>query len=141
MISIDWTIFLQFVNFIVLMVVLNAILYRPLRNILKQRKETIDGSHSRAHELEAQIEEKMARYEDKLQDAKLKGNQEKNKLRQAAANEEATLLGQAREEASQRLQTVKSQVAGEAATAGKKLKADAESLANSIATKILGRAL
>jgi len=140
-ISIDWTILLQFVNFIVLMVVLNAILYRPLRNMLKQRKETIDGSHARAHELESQIDEKMARYEDKLQEAKLKGNQEKNKLRQAAASEEATLLGEAREEANQRLQTVKSQVAGEADTAGKKLKADAESLANSIATKILGRAL
>ena len=44
-----------------------------MRNILKQRKETIDGSHERANELEAQIDEKMARYEAKLQEAKLQG--------------------------------------------------------------------
>lgn len=139
--SFDWTIFLQFVNFIVLMVVLNAILYRPLRNMLKHRKETIDGSRERATDLEAQIDEKMARYEEKLQEAKLKGNQEKAQLRVAAASEEATILGKARDEATARLQVVKDKVAGEAAAAGKKLKSDAEGLATDIATKILGRAL
>ncbi len=139
--SFDWTIILQFVNFIVLMAILNAILYRPMRNMLKHRKETIDGSHERANELESQIEEKMARYEEKLQEAKLQGNQEKNQLRQAAAGEEAKILGEAREEANDRLQAVKDQVAGEAESAGKKLKADAQTLAGDIATKILGRAL
>ena len=139
--SFDWTIILQFVNFIVLMAVLNAILYRPMRNMLKHRKETIAGSHERAGDLESQIDEKMARYEEKLQQAKLQGNQEKNKLRQAAAGEEAKILGQAREEANERLQVVKDKVAGEADTAGKKLQAEAETLGADIAVKILGRAL
>jgi F-type H+-transporting ATPase subunit b len=139
--SFDWTIILQFVNFIVLMAVLNAILYRPMRNMLKHRKETIAGSHERADELESQIDEKMARYEEKLQQAKLQGNQEKNKLRQAAADEEVKILGQAREEATDRLQVVKDKVAGEADTAGKKLQAEAETLGADIAVKILGRAL
>ena len=139
--SFDWTIILQFVNFIVLMAILNAILYRPLRNMLKHRKETIDGSHERANQLEAQIDEKMMRYEEKLQEAKLQGNQEKNQLRQVAAGEEAKILGEAREEATERLQVVKDKVAGEAVAASKKLKVDAEMLASDIATKILGRAL
>ncbi len=137
----DWTVFLQFVNFVILMVALNAILYRPLRNMLKHRKETIDGSHERAGELESQIAVKMSRYEEKLQEAKLQGNQEKNRLRQAAAGEEAKILGEARDEAAQRLQKVKEQVAGEAAAAGKTLKTEADALASGIATKILGRAL
>ncbi|PLX97707.1 MAG: hypothetical protein C0623_14760 [Desulfuromonas sp.] len=139
--SVDWTIVLQIINFIVLMLVLNIILYRPLRNIMSQRKETIDGSHARASELEAQIEEKMARYEEKLQAAKLQGNQQKNELRQAAAGEEAKILGEARDEAARQLQTVKDRVAGEADAAGKKLKSDAETLATDIAIKILGRAV
>ena len=33
-IKVDWTIFLQAANFMVLMLVLNIILYRPLRDIL-----------------------------------------------------------------------------------------------------------
>ena len=84
----DWTVFLQFVNFVVLIVILNFLMFRPMRNMIKHRKETIAGSIERANELESQIEEKMARYEEKLQEAKLQGNQEKNQLRQAAASEE-----------------------------------------------------
>lgn len=141
MISIDWTILVQFVNFVILMAVLNILLYRPLRNMLKSRHETIEGSHGRARDLEAQIEEKMARYEEKLQAAKQKGNQEKAALRQAAATEEAGIVGKAREEATERLQVVKEQVAGAAESARQQLRGDAEGLAGEIASKILGRAL
>lgn len=141
MINIDWTIFLQFGNFVVLMVILNLLLYRPLRNLLSDRRETIDGSQARVRALETQIAEKMARYEEKLQAAKLKGNQEKASLRQAAATEEAAIVGSAREEANQRLLAVKEQVAAAAANASRKLKDDAQDLATGIATKIIGRAL
>lgn len=141
MISIDWTILVQFLNFVILMAVLNLILYRPLRNMLQGRRETIDASHGKARDLEAQINEKMARYEEKLQAAKQKGNQEKVALRQAAAAEEAGLLGRAREDANERLQVVKQQVSEAAAVARKQLQGDAEGLAGEIASKILGRAL
>lgn len=141
MISIDWTILLQFANFIVLMIVLNLLLFRPLRNAIQSRRETIDGSHGKARDLEAQIEEKMARYEEKLQAAKQQGNQEKSALRQAGAAEEAGIISKAREEATARLQGVKDQVAETATSARQQLKSDTESLAGDIASKILGRAL
>jgi len=140
-ISLDWTIFLQFANFVILMAILNILLYRPLRKMLSSRRETIDGAKERVRGLEGQIEEKMARYEEKLQAAKLQGNQEKAALRQAAATEEAGIIGSARDEATQRLQVVKDQVAAAAATASQQLKADAQGLAAEIATKIMGRAL
>ncbi|MBW6510818.1 MAG: ATP synthase F0 subunit B [Desulfuromonadaceae bacterium] len=141
MISIDWTIILQFVNFLVLMAVLNALLYRPLRKVLAQRKEKIDGSHQRAKDLEAQIEEKMTRYQEQLQAAKVKGSQERAEMRSAATAEEAKLIGAAREEAAQRLLVLKGKVAEEAAVAEKTLRAETEGIAGSIAAKVLGRAL
>jgi len=140
-ISIDWTIILQFVNFLVLMAVLNALLYRPLRKVLAQRKEKIDGSHQRAKDLEAQIEEKMTRYQEQLQAAKVKGSQERAEMRSAATAEEAKLIGAAREEAAQRLLVLKGKVAEEAAVAEKTLRAETEGIAGSIAAKVLGRAL
>jgi len=140
-ISLDWTIFLQFANFVILMAILNILLYRPLRKMLSSRRETIDGSKETVRSLEEQIEEKMTRYEEKLQAAKLQGNQEKAALRQAAATEEAGIIGSARDEATQRLQAVKDQVAAAAVTASQQLKGDAQGLAAEIATKIMGRAL
>jgi F-type H+-transporting ATPase subunit b len=131
----------QFVNFIVLMVVLNIILYRPLRNVIERRRETAETAHGKARDLEEQIEEKMASYEEKLNAAKMQGNQEKTALRQAGAAEEAGIIGKAREEATLRLQDVKNKVAQAAAVARKQLKADTDELSGEIASKILGRAL
>lgn len=141
MISVDWTLGLQFVNFIILLIILNKMLYRPLKNIIAERREAIEGSHDRAKSLEAQIEDKMQRYQQQLSDAKHAANDERNKLKKAATEEETKLLSEAQGKATTRLQAIKSQVGDEAATAGKALKSDAESLAGQIATKILGREL
>ncbi len=39
----DWTVGIQIINFLIILWILNLILYRPIRNILRQRKEKIDG--------------------------------------------------------------------------------------------------
>lgn len=141
MISVNWTLGLQFVNFIILLIILNKILYRPLMAIVAERRQAIEGSHDRAKGLEADIEDKMQRYQQQLKDAKAVANDERNKLKKAAAAEEAVLLGEAQGNAAKRLQVIKAQVAGEAAEASKTLKSEANSLAGQIATKILGREL
>jgi F-type H+-transporting ATPase subunit b len=138
-IEINWTIGLQFLNFLVLMLLLNVLLFRPLRGVLEKRKATVDGGHARARELKEQIDEKMARYQDQLQQAKLKGNEEKAALRSAAAKEEAEILGAAREVASGRLQAIREQVQTEAAQAGKELRTQTSALAAQVASKVLGR--
>ncbi len=141
MISIDWTLGLQFINFVVLMLALNVILYRPLRTMLQQRKETVDGSYQKAKSLEGAIEEKMARYQEQLQQAKLKGNQEKSELRNQALAEEGTILSAARSAATDYMESIKGKVAGEADQARQSLKAETEALASQIASKVLGRGL
>jgi F-type H+-transporting ATPase subunit b len=140
-IKVDWTLWLQFVNFFVLMAVLNFILYRPLRNMLRQRRQTIDGSYTRAKELESQINEKMERYQEQLQSAKIKGNAERAEIRKSAAAEESEILGLAHTKATNQLGEIKSKVAGEAEVAGKLLKKEVNTLAAQIASKVLGRKL
>jgi F-type H+-transporting ATPase subunit b len=123
------------------MLVLNSILYRPMRDLLNRRRQSVDGAHSRARELEAQIAEKMSRYQEQLQQAKLKGNEEKTALRAAAARQEAELLATAHQVASDQLQSIKNRVQAEAEAARKSLKSETEVLAAHVATKVLGRAL
>jgi len=140
-IKLDWTIFLQFVNFLVLMIALNALLYRPLRRVLAQRRGTIEEGHARARDLRGQIDEKMAAYQQQLQEAKQKGAQEKAELRKQAGRQEADILGAAHQEASDHVQKIKSQVAAEAADAQTTLKKETDALAGMIAAKVLGRTL
>lgn len=141
MIEVNWTIWLQFANFFVLMLVLNVLLYRPLREVMNRRRETVESGHQRAKDLESQINEKMERYQNQLQEAKLKGAEEKALLRQGAAKEEASILSEAHERASDHLQTIKNRVAAEATEAGEALRGESEKLASLVASKVLGRAL
>lgn len=141
MITIDATIVIQFLNFVVLMAVLNYLLYRPLRNILNQRKESIEGSYQTATELETAIEEKMTHYQKQLQDAKLKGNQERAVVRQAAAEEESKILSAAQTAAATHVQEIREQVSKDAKLASQQLQKETEAIAGEIAAKVLGRAL
>jgi len=134
-------ILIQFVNFCVLMAILNVLIYRPLREVLRKRKETITACTGSAEALESQIEEKMGRYQEQLQAAKLKGSQERHEMRQAAAQEEARILGAAHEAASAHVQSIKQKVADEAGAARKVLQGQTEEIAGQIAAKVLGRAL
>ena len=139
MIKLDWTLFLQFANFMILLAVLNVLLFKPLRNVLAARKATIDGDLARARSLDEQVQAKIADYDAKLQEARQRGSQERAALRQAAQAEEARLIGEANEKSSRRLQSLKDQVAGEADVARQGLRGETEALAREIAGKVLGR--
>ena len=141
MIKLDWTLLLQFANFMILLVALNVVLFKPLRAVMAARKATIDGDLAKARSLDEQVQSQVAEYEAKLQEARQRGSQERTALRQAAQAEEARLLGNANEKASQRLQSLKDQVAGEAEVARQGLRSETDALARQIAGKVLGRSV
>jgi F-type H+-transporting ATPase subunit b len=140
-ISVNWTLGLQIFNFLLLLFILNTVLYRPLRAVLAKRKETIEGDHGQARALQQQIDEKMASYQERLQAARVKGNEERAILRAAASKEEAEILGAARLVATEKLQQLKARVATEADSARTALRSDVDALATQVASRILGRAL
>ncbi len=139
MIEVNGTILIQFVNFFLLMAVLHFVLFRPLRALMQRRREMAEGAHDKARSLEGQIEEKMARYQERLQEAKLKASQERAALRAAAAQQEAQILGEAREKASAQVQSMVERIAGEADQARQSLQQETRAMASQIAGRLLGR--
>lgn len=141
MISLNWTLILQFANFMVLLYLLNRILFRPLRAVMDKRRETIDGSHARARDLQADIDDKMSRYQKQLAEAKKLANDERAQLRKVAHEEEAAMIETAQANAGGRMEQIRKMVAQESASASEKLKQESSILAQRIAAKILGRSL
>ena len=141
MIKLDWTLFLQFANFMILMVVLNALLFKPLRAALQARREAIESSKAKVHDIDEQVQAQIARYEAQLQEARQQGAQERSALRKAGQEEEARILGEANQTAAEKLQTIKEQIQEEAGTARQALRDETEDLAREIAGKVLGRAI
>lgn len=141
MISLDWTLILQFVNFFVLLFLLNKILYRPLLDIMARRREAIEGGKESARSLEAEIEEKLQTYQQQLSAAKADASAERTELRKAAQQQEAEIIGEAQQKATTRIKSIRAQVEKEATEAGEILKSQAGALAGQIAAKVLGREL
>ncbi len=141
MISLNWTLILQFINFIVLLYLMNKILFQPLRKVMEERHETIAGSHAHARDLQADIDEKMSRYQQQLAQAKKMANDERAQLRRLASEEESKMIASAQSNANVRMDQIREQVAKESGRANQTLKEQSAILAQQIATKILGRPL
>jgi F-type H+-transporting ATPase subunit b len=140
-INLDITFIFQIVNFLVLMLVLNILLYKPMRKILADRAAEIAGGHEKAVEVDKDVQEKMARYETQLREAKTKASEERGILKKAALDEETVILDQARKVAGDSVSALKQRVAKEAADAREYLKEQTRSLSLEICEKVLGRRL
>jgi F-type H+-transporting ATPase subunit b len=140
-INLDITFIFQIVNFLVLMLVLNVLLYKPVRKLLADRAAEIAGGHEKAAVVDRDVQEKIAQYEARLHEAKLKASEERGILKKAALDEESALLDKARKEATDSVNSLKGRVAKEAAEAREYLREQTQSLSLEICEKVLGRRL
>lgn len=141
MINLDWAFVFQLVNFGVLVLLLNVFLYKPIRKVLADRAEQINGARAKAGEVDRDVQEKMALYEARLREVKAKASEERSAMVKEAQAEEAQLAEKARKEASESLSAIRNRVAKEAADARELLKEQARSLSLDICEKVLGRSL
>lgn len=141
MININVTLFVQVINFIVLLLILNAILYKPILSKLREREGQIAGDREKADALDREVASQEAKHQAELANARKKASAEKNDLIAQAKAKEADILGEARKEAAGIVDNMKDQINKEAEEARKKLREDMTPLAQSIAEKILGRAV
>lgn len=141
MIELNLAFVVQIINFGILVLVLNVFLYKPIRKVLAERRLVIDGARDKAASVDQEVQEKMARYEARLRDAKAEAAGRRAEALKQAQAEEATVLEKARKEAADSLGAIREKVAKEAAEARALLTRQAEALSGDICEKILGRSL
>lgn len=137
----DGSTIIQIVNFVVLIILLNVILYRPIRNIIKQRKEKIQGLELSIETSKDAAEEKDQAFAQGIKDARAKGMREKDALMQEASDEEKRILDQINEKAQAELAEVRSKIAADAESVRGALSQQVDDFAKAISQKILGRSI
>ena len=135
----DWTVFIQIINFLLILWILNRILYRPIRNILRQRKEKMDGLELSIQTYNDDAEEKDKAFAAGIKEARARGLNEKEALLQDAAEEEKKILAKVNEKAQAELADIRQKISQEAQTAKAALQTKVEEFAGDICQKILGR--
>ena len=141
MINLDLSFVIQLINFLVLILILNVFLYKPIRKVLSERKDQLSGAKARAAQVDEDVARQMTDYEERLRAMKAETGAERGELKKDAQAQEAAILEKARAEAAQSLETIKAKVAKEATEARALLQEQAKALSGEICEKVLGRSL
>ncbi len=140
-IDINASLFWQIANFLVLMVALNFLLYKPIRGMLRQRAEKMaqlngeitaskEGAKSKEEELEARRAEARRQGLATAEEMKAEGRAKEREIIEAATKEMEEAVAK-----------VRAEIQAEIGQARDQLKQEVQSFGKELAQKILGRSI
>ncbi len=141
MITIDLTMPIQIINMLLLIVILNAVLYRPIRTILIERQKKIGGLDADIANFNKNAKLRLDEFDQKIRDARGKAKAEFDAARSAAHSETGAKLASLRKDVEAAKAEQLQQIQQQFATAQSALKGQIDTFATEMASKVLGRAL
>jgi F-type H+-transporting ATPase subunit b len=141
MIEINWTLFVQLLNFLVLVFLMNMVLFKPIRKILLDRKARYESFQDDIAGLAGNREGLLEKVDEELTQARREGLGLREGLRQEGSQAEGSLLEQVKKEVEAEWTKVEAKIKKDVAKAREALGAQAQDFAMALATKILGRKL
>jgi len=141
MITIDITVLIQIINILILIVVMNAVLYKPVRTVLAKRKEKIAELANSIETFKKNAELRKEEINRKLNEARSKAKEEIEKARSEAQTATAESLTQVRQEATANKTAQLDEIKKQFTDAQQQLSGQIDSFASDMAAKILGRSI
>lgn len=136
--GLDWkSILFYVVNFIILLGALIALLYKPVKKMLKNKRQNIDGVYAENEQLKAESEKLKADYDKMVADMKLENARVAAKVADAAQELAIAVLAEAQEQA----QSIVNSAKKEAATQMEQLKGEYRNSVNGLAVQIAEKLL
>ena len=139
MITIDTTMVIQIINILILIVVLNAVLYKPVRTILAKRKEKLAELSNEIDTFKKNAELRQEEINRKLADARNRAKEELDKAKSGAQAVSAENLTAVRQETTAEKNTQLEEIQKQFVDVQQQLQGQIDSFASDMATKILGR--
>lgn len=136
-VDVDITFFIYLGIFLVVWMVLKPLLFDPYLKVREARDSGIGGSRDEAVALRREAEEKNARYEDALKDARNDAARRRDALKAEGSAEESKLVGEAREAADKKLSAHREKMGKQVAEARKELQVQADQLSTVIVERLL----
>lgn len=139
MIDIDWTLLAQIVNFLLLVFLLNMVLFRPIRGVLKERQALFDGLKGDISTLSEAEQQARQGIQNEILAARRSGLTKRDMLKQEGSAMEASLLEKAKAEVEAEMARMTEKIKADVAAAREALRPQAQAFALELAAKILGR--
>lgn len=134
-----WQILISLCNLVILFLILKKFLYKPVKNVVKEREEDLKNKYSQAENCMAQAEKTKKEWDEKMQNVDERSKMIKEEAKKRAESLENTILEQARFEA----EMIKKRAVEEAEAERRKAEADIKEEISEVsalmAEKILSR--
>ena len=138
MLDINITAIIQVVNFFIAVVVLNCLLIRPIRAIIKQRKTKMADMLTSAEAFTSSANEQLANYQSSLNRARQDAALARASARSDALREQQTFVADASKHAQQQFAQAKASLLQEMQNARAALAKQVKPLAAKAVDKVLG---
>ncbi len=137
----DFTLWVQLVNFLLLLWLMNVLLYRPIRRIMALRNDEIDSLVKAIEEFRVRSEENKKAIEENMIRVRKDGFMEKEALKADGLEEEKEILQEAGSVVEERISQAKSEIEMKMAEVRKALEAQISGFSKDLAEKVLGRSI
>ena len=141
MVSLDSTILIQMINFLILIFILNMLLYKPILGIMDKRKKRFQDTEDEIKSINLTIEERMAAYEEKVRLAKMDALNQKNDILKEGSDQAKTIIDAARGEIPGMMEEFHGKMNREVTDARRILADQSRKISVDMAEKLLGRSI
>ena len=131
MLDLNITLVFQLVNFFIALYVLNLLLIRPIREIIRKRKAVMDDMSGESESYAYQAEQRLSDYDNQLTRARQDAGQNREKAR------EASLVGEAQKRAQEIIAETRRNLQAEADASLKELRGQVATLSGQLAERVL----
>ena len=139
MIQINITALFQLLSFLFLLFVLKRILFRPLLNVLDERKRTLETQAEKTMEFRRETQDKLKEYRGEIVSARRRALQLEEQTEKEALESRAEMLSKKRAEAEAELAYVREQLNREIEEESAALRGQVESLRDFAVQRVIGR--
>ena len=141
MIDIDKSLLYQIINFVVLLIALNFILFKPIRQVMEEREQGISAAFGDAKSAQDRVTSLLDSYNASLAEAKQKATTAYNTLYQQGLDAQRDMIAAERAKGSEMLDKARAEITAASTAARADLRKEAERLSQEITSKLLGRAV
>ena len=133
--SLFWVIFFV----LVLAVILDRLIFRPVLKVIKQREDAATSARRLAEQAAAEARQATEEFERKTAEARAEVYKQMDEMRRRGQDERTALIDATRQETERLLAEARAELDKDVAGARARLDADAHALAAEATTRILGR--
>lgn len=136
-IDVDGTIFVQMAAFLITLVMLHFLLYRPYLKALDLREENVEGSEEEAGEMGAQADVLEEKYQKNIRQARRDAQEVRESLRQQGLAEQRELHDEVHDEIQAKLSEERAAIDDHVQKAREDIEQRADALADTMVDKLL----